>query len=1111
MIDKQAATKIIRETFEKPFDKGRFAYFAKNLLNKIDESKVLHLQGAYIPESFREFVKTYERLGTYTDPEGQKLDILIVYLQKETSLERARTAQRNFVARYLKDRGEKEAGLVAFVSPEPEDWRFSFVKMEYRLEETPQGKVKAKEELTPARRYSFLVGENESSHTAKKQLLPILENDEDNPSLSKLEKAFSVEVVTREFFGKYRELFLDVKEALDKLVEKDEVIRKDFTAKKVSTVDFSKKLLGQIVFLYFLQKKGWFGVARDADWGAGSKQFLRELFQEKHGTYRNFFNDILEPLFYEALRIDRSHDDDYYSKFNCKIPFLNGGLFDPINNYDWVHTDILIPNNLFSNNEKTKEGDTGTGILNVFDRYNFTVKEDEPLDKEVAIDPEMLGKVFENLLEVKDRKSKGTYYTPREIVHYMCQESLINYLDTAVNTGEAPMRQAGSPQGKLLGERWSAQMALSTPAYQPVVPRQDIETLVRKGELAIEHDSRVESHGKETERYPYKLDESIRQNAKLIDTKLENIRVCDPAVGSGAFLVGMMHEVVKCRKVLSTYLGEEEGRSVYDFKRHAIQSCLYGVDIDPGAVEIAKLRLWLSLVVDEEDIRQIKPLPNLDYKIVCGNSLLGVQKDVLNWPLFEELEKLKPIYFDETNARKKQECKGHIDQLIKQITNNNENFDFQVYFSEVFHEKGGFDVVMANPPYIRQEQIKEYKQELQKLYSCYTGVADIYVYFYERGFQILKECGTLTFISSNKYFRSGYGEKLRQFLGSKATVCQLIDFGDAPVFDAISYPSIIILSKSHPRENQVRALTWEPGAPIEQFAEVFQVNSFLILQKELTADGWRLESPAVFRLLEKLRRAGKPLGEYVNGLIFRGLTTGCNEAFVISQSQRDVLIKDDPKAVQHIHPYFRGRDIKRWVISHPGLYVIHVPWDFPFNSQRAIADHLKQFGAELRNRPEAREERFPWYAMSRYGADYYHYFDQPKIVAPDIASEAHFAFDPSGAFLGNTAYIIPVNDLFLLGILNSTLITEYYTRMSSQVRGGYLRFIHQYIEKIPIPMNTNPKPIETLVDQILTAKSADPAADVSALEREIDQLVYHLYGLTPEEIAVVEGSIRDKA
>jgi len=181
--------------------------------------------------------------------------------------------------------------------------------------------------------------------------------------------------------------------------------------------------LGQIVFLYFLQKKGWFGVKRDADWGTGPKNFLRELFEGKHGTYKNFFNDILEPLFYEALAWER--DDDFYSRFNCKIPFLNGGLFDPINNYDWVHTDILLPNDLFSNDYKTKEGDNGNGILDIFDRYNFTVKEDEPLEKEVAVDPEMLGKVFENLLEVKDRKSKGTYYTPREIVHYMCQQSVI--------------------------------------------------------------------------------------------------------------------------------------------------------------------------------------------------------------------------------------------------------------------------------------------------------------------------------------------------------------------------------------------------------------------------------------------------------------------------------------------------------------------------------------------------------------------------------------------------------------------------------------------------------------------------------------------------------------
>jgi hypothetical protein len=342
--------------------------------------------------------------------------------------------QRNFVAWYLNgSRGGvlKDAALVAFVSPTEQDWRFSFVKMEYKLAETLKG-IKAKEEFTPARRYSFLVGKNETSHTAQARLVPILLDDEHNPTLKQLEEAFGIEKVTKEFFEKYRELFLKLKESLDEIVKRDQKVKADFEAKKVETVDFAKKLLGQIVFLYFLQKKGWFGVKRGQPWGSGSKHFLRELFEKKHSDYKNFFNEILEPLFYEALRLERP--GDYYSRFDCRIPFLNGGLFDPINNYDWVDTDILLPNELFSNNEKTKQGDTGTGILDIFDRYNFTVKEDEPLEKEVAIDPEMLGKVFENLLEVKDRKSKGTYYTPREIVHYMCQQSLINYLDTAVNT-----------------------------------------------------------------------------------------------------------------------------------------------------------------------------------------------------------------------------------------------------------------------------------------------------------------------------------------------------------------------------------------------------------------------------------------------------------------------------------------------------------------------------------------------------------------------------------------------------------------------------------------------------------------------------------------------------
>ncbi|MCD6197448.1 MAG: class I SAM-dependent DNA methyltransferase, partial [Deltaproteobacteria bacterium] len=472
-MDKQQAQAIIKNTFEKPFDKVRFTNFIKNLLNSIDGSKAFHAHG-YVKEGFSGIIKTYERIGTYNSTDDKKIDIIIVYLQKGFSLDHARVTQRNFAGRYLVDRGEKDAGLFAFVSPDETDWRFSLVKMDYKFEMTKTGRMKVKEEFTPARRWSFLVGANEKSHTAQSQMVKILADDEHNSTLAELEQAFDIETVTKEFFEKYRELFLRTKEELDRVVKKDPKIKADFEAKGVDTVNFAKKLLGQIIFLYFLQKKGWFGVGRDDDWGTGSKHFLRELFEKKHADYNNFFNDILEPLFYDALRNDRSHDDGYYSRFNCKIPFLNGGLFDPIGNYDWVHTDIIIPDKLFSNNVKTKEGDIGTGILDVFDRYNFTVKEDEPLEKEVAIDPELLGKSYEKFNAIrpdnfdefkkalksgkkgeenKFNKKFGVYYTPREIVHYMCQQSLINYLNSELNSESSSYQKLGDSQLDMFGNK----------------------------------------------------------------------------------------------------------------------------------------------------------------------------------------------------------------------------------------------------------------------------------------------------------------------------------------------------------------------------------------------------------------------------------------------------------------------------------------------------------------------------------------------------------------------------------------------------------------------------------------------------------------------------------
>ena len=262
-------------------------------------------------------------------------------------------------------------------------------------------------------------------------------------------------------------MFGEIDAALQKLAAKDKTIGNEFKEKNVSTVDFAKKLMGQIVFLYFLQKKGWLGVDKGQDWGTGPHDFLRRLARGDFGAYDNFFNDVLEPLFYDTLATDRGHEA-WCNRFKCRIPFLNGGLFEPLADYDWRKTDIILPNKLFTNTERNDAGDIGTGVLDVFDRYNFTVNEAEPLEKEVAIDPEMLGKVFENLIEENRRKGLGSFYTPREIVHYKCQQCLINYLDTALN------------------------------ADREIVPRKDIETFIYLGEQ-ISHYEAVDA------KYPIKM------------------------------------------------------------------------------------------------------------------------------------------------------------------------------------------------------------------------------------------------------------------------------------------------------------------------------------------------------------------------------------------------------------------------------------------------------------------------------------------------------------------------------------------------------------------------------------------------------------------------------
>lgn len=1066
-MDKQQAQRIVQETLGAPFDKAAFIKLVKELFNEIDESKAFHVRG-YVPEAYKKYVKTYERVATYTDPDNLKIDILIVYLQSETTLERARTSQRNFIAHYLKERGQKDAGLVAFVSPDPADWRFSLVKIDYKIDE----KGKVKDDFTPARRWSFLVGANENSHTARSRLSPLILDDAHNPTLAELEEAFNIEIVTKEFFTEYRDLFIRIKEALDHLVDADVKIKNNFAQCGVNTVDFAKKLLGQIIFLYFLQKKGWFGVGRDAGWGTGSKQFLRELFEEKHGNYKNFFNNILEPLFYDALRIDRSHDDHYYSRFNCKIPFLNGGLFDPLNNYDWVHTDILIPNELFSNKYKTAKGDTGSGILDIFDRYNFTVKEDEPLEKEVAIDPELLGKAYEKFNairpdnfaeyqkalksgrkgeESKFNKQFGVYYTPREIVHYMCQQSLINYLCAEFNGGMTTYEKPGIKQTNMLGNMGkSGQLDLTIEHKErPAMPKEDIEKLIHYGEriteteaMAVAKEENISAGKQKTTKIKSFLSESIRSNAQKIDEKLSSIKVCDPAIGSGAFPVGMMNEIVRTRNVLSNFIKDND-RSPYRFKRECIENSLYGVDIDSGAVEIAKLRLWLSLVVDEDDIKQIKPLPNLDYKIVCGNSLLGLPFDILpDDEISKELEEKKKQYLSTTNPTEKNKINTTISDLFSQLMENIKkydpsvadiNFDFHTHFSEVFHEMSGFDVVIGNPPYGAALSINDVFY-FKKYYVLKTS--ETAILFIEKGANLLSKRGSLCYIIPKAFtFASNYKET-RRYVEKDLTA--IVDCGKA--FEQVRLEACIIQLVNDSNLKTYTSL---------RFSEDLEFCKLSTIDKKLKT----------------------MFGFYPNGLTEAEIEIG-KQIFTVGQYLKDVANNSRGELLQEYikengnYEVIGGKEIDRYGIR--GIKGLidkeHLSEKSKINDNSILVQNIV---AHITNP-----------------------YDQIKIIAciPD-KSNCEITDTINQLTLVDKAY----SRQFLWSILNSKLINWYVYLFIFGKAIRTMHFDNTVTDRIPIPIvnSSNQISFKIIVDYIIFLKQRNK--DISYFETILDAMVYELY------------------
>jgi hypothetical protein len=620
-----------------------------------------------------------------------------------------------------------------------------------------------------------------------------------------------------------------------------------------------------------------------------------------------------------------------------------------------------------------------------------------------------------------------------------------------------------------------------------------------------------------TKSYSYKIPESIRQNAKLIDEKLANIKICDPAIGSGAFPVGMMAEVVKARNVLSAYIKDPK-RSIYNFKRECIEKSLYGVDIDPGAVEIAKLRLWLSLVVDEDDIKQIKPLPNLDYKIVCGNSLLGVEKNLFNSELFKEMERLKPLHLNETSPKRKQEYKELIDELICQITNRRKEFDFEVYFSEVFHEKKGFDVVIGNPPYV---QLQTDKGKLSNLYkNCdfhtFTSMGDIYCLFYEKANQLLNRRGVACYITSNKWMKAAYGEKLRKYFAIQAQLLNLIDVGPGIFETATVDTNILLFAKGQANESfQGCILGKEIKSSLHEYVKQHSVKI------SVPKNGAILEinSPLQQELTQKIEANGVPFKDW-EIQIYRGVSTGYNDAFIIDGAKRKELVTVDPNSAKIIKPLLRGRDIQRYKAEFADIWLITT---FPCLSLKidnypAVRDYLKTFGKKLEQSGEKgcrKKTNHKWFETQDNIA-FYEEFEKEKIVWKRIGSIMRFCYDDTGVYcLDSTCIATGEKMKFLTGVLNSKLCFYELFRISPKTGTGDQIISVQALEplRIPKPDRIQEQTITNLVDKILSLTQfndylQNPAkqAQVKVLEREIDQLVYKLYGLTEEEIRIVEGT-----
>ena len=951
------------------------------------------------------------------------------------------------------------------------------------------------------------------------------------------------------------------------------------------------RLITRLLFIWFLKEKE---LAPD---DLFTEEFAQTALRNHAPDRTDYYRAVLQNLFFATLNteigkrafsgLDRdSHRD--FSKYRYRalltdpgaflrkldrVPFVNGGLFDCLDDYeargeggrridaftDNVDTqgrDLDVPAAIFF--------DAKAGLFPLFRRYKFTVEENTPLDQDVALDPELLGRVFENLLaaynpETRDtaRKQTGSYYTPRRVVDYMVDESLA-----------AALARRATPAGE--DQEWW---------------RERLGYLLDYADSAADGGELFEPEERRT---------VVRTIAEL--------RILDPAAGSGAFPMGVLHKLTLALRRLDPgnrhweeyqreratgragtafEVDDERARnrelqeisrtfqncrdSDFGRKLYLIQNGIFGVDLQPVACQIAKLRFFISLIVEQRanddaaDNYGIRPLPNLETRFVAADTLIGLNagggadaklgKDLID-PIESHLRRVREGYF---NARTRQEklrlrkkddeLRGTLAQKLEEVglphdaaaavarwDPYHQNASAAWFDPEwMFGVADGFDVVIGNPPYVRGEKIPD-KARLRAAYpEFFRGTADLYTYFFRRGVDLLRPGGLLCFIVSNKFMRADYGLQLRAFLKGNAAPRLLLDLGRTGTFDATVVPCIVLADREQRGLFRAATVRGAAGAVTVDPAGYLDRNSFDMAVTDLADAGWSLAPPEWQRIRAKIEAAGQPLGEYVNGGdggIKWGIKTGLNDAFVIDAATRARLISADPKSADVIRPWLRGRDVRRWRAESSVLWLITIPssanttwpWSSAPNEAAAraifkktypaINAHLTPFAARLRRRQD--KGQYFWELRS---CAYYQAFDQPKIIYPEIAQEMRALLDKEGRLTNNKLFLIPGEDRYLLALLNSRLL-DFYFRLAmpcleDPFSGGGIEFRTVFMEHTPIAPAAEPakQSLAALAEQIQSATHADPAADVAALQRRIDQAVYSLYRLTPQEITTLEAAL----